>query len=370
MEGLNIQFMGANELTFDLENPRMVEYHFTEETSVKTIVNTLWEQMAVEELVMSILAQGFFAHEPIYAIHENGKLVVVEGNRRLAAVTAILNPAIIDNGKMERFVDRITSEVVEQLKSRIPVLILADRKDAWRYIGYKHVNGAAKWGAYAKAHYIAHVHRDFGISLEKIAEQIGDANNTVKKMYQGYLVLEQAMDQTGFKLEDTYSKRIYFSHLYTAIGYENYRNFLGLQADFSEKYPVEKKFLGNLADVMSWLFGSFSQHQQPVIASQNPDLKRLNDVLGSREATEALRVNRYLDSAYDMSKGGMNVLYESLMAAKLKLEKAASKIGEYDGDEDYLKTSGTITTMAERLYEQMLAIRNEKRGTKKQRITE
>lgn len=365
-----IEYVGYDKLYFDVENPRMVEFRFTKETPIDIIINTLWDQMGVEELVMSILSYGFFEHEPMYAIEENGKLVVVEGNRRLAAVTAILKPDIIKNGKMGRYQDRITDEIKDQLLHRLPILVLDSRKSTWEYIGYKHVNGAAKWGAYAKAHYITRVHREYGIGLEKIAEQIGDANNTVRKMYQGYLVLEQAIDQTGFAIEDAYTKRIYFSHLYTAIGYDNFKSFLNLQSNFDSKYPIDAEHLNNLKNLMLWLFGSSSQNIQPIIASQNPDLRKLNDVLASTEAVTTLLVSQSLEAAYEVCRGYSNVLYEALTKARLELEKASAKVGAYEGDRDSLKLCGVVANMADGLYDQMEKVYQKKEGQTKQRITD
>ncbi len=42
--------------------------------------------MDIGELVMSILANGFFESEALYIVKEEGRYVVIEGNRRLAAV--------------------------------------------------------------------------------------------------------------------------------------------------------------------------------------------------------------------------------------------------------------------------------------------
>ena len=41
--------------------------------------------------------------------------------------------------------------------NRIPVIFVNERKDAWKYIGFKHINGPAKWGSYAKAQYISQI---------------------------------------------------------------------------------------------------------------------------------------------------------------------------------------------------------------------
>ena len=363
-----IEYLSASQLCFDYSNPRMIEYGFNETTTEEEIVNTFWSEMAIEELVMSILSHGFFQHEPLYVVQEDGKNVVVEGNRRLAAIRSILTPDVVENNKMGKYRSKITPDIVETLQTHIPILQLESREEAWRYIGFKHVNGAAKWGSYAKAQYIATVKDSYGKSLAEIAEQIGDANNMVKKLYQGLLVLNQANEQTDFKTEDTYAKRIYFSHLYTAINYENFRAYLGLGADFEGKNPVSGNNLKKLEQVMFWLYGSSSKKIVPIIESQNPDLRRLIEVLGNLEATEYLRVNNDLKIAFDVCKGGNTVLYEALVKAKIALEKAASKLGEYDGALEPLRLSADVAKVADDIYERMNSIRNPQDNFKKERI--
>lgn len=367
----NIQKFRADQLHFDYKNPRLVEYQITAKTKEEDIINILWDAMAVNEIVMSILAHGFFENEAMYAVEEYGHMVVVEGNRRLAAVKAILNPGLINNSGMNKYKSKITSGLCKQLENDLPVIVLKDREEAWRYIGFKHVNGAAKWGSYAKAQYIASVHNDFGISLEDIAEQIGDANKTVIKLYQGLMILQQADRETDFKIDDVYFKRLFFSHIYTALGYEGYQEFLGIKNLDSMPFSVPQQNLKELEEVMLWLYGSQSRDLKPVIESQNPDLKRLNNVLQKRESLEALRSKNDLNIAYDLSLEGTDVLYSSLVDAKVALQKAMSKISHYQGDIETLKIAGTVANTADRLYNSMEDIRLDKQGTpKKVRMSE
>ena len=58
------------------------------------VVKLLWDVMDVRELVLSIEASGFFSHEPIIVAREDGENVVIEGNRRLAAVKLLLDPEL------------------------------------------------------------------------------------------------------------------------------------------------------------------------------------------------------------------------------------------------------------------------------------
>lgn len=160
-----VKYVGADKLLFDSKNPRMVEFgDMSDETKV---INTLWQNMAVNEIVMSILANGFFENEPMYAIDaDGGKYTVIEGNRRLAAVKAILDPDIVANDGMKRYRDKITPAIKKQLSSELPVVVLESRESAWRLIGFKHVNGAVKWDSLAKAEYIAQVHNSYNVPFK------------------------------------------------------------------------------------------------------------------------------------------------------------------------------------------------------------
>lgn len=358
----NIERFRAADLHFDYKNPRLVEFQITIKTKEKEIMNILWDEMAVNEIVMSILAHGFFENEAMYAVKEDDEYVIVEGNRRLAAVKAILNPDLINNSGMNKFKNKISSELREQLENNLPVIVLKNREEAWRYIGFKHVNGAAKWGSYAKAQYIASVHEEFHISLDDIAEQIGDTNKTVLKLYQGLMILRQADKETDFKIDDVYYKRLFFSHIYTALGYEGYQDFLGIRNVDAISFSVPNDNIKQLEEVMFWLYGSLSKGIKPVIESQNPDLKRLNRVLQKRESLEALRSKSDLNVAFDLSLEGSDVLYSSLVDAKVALQKAMSKVSHYQGDIETLKIAGTVANTADRLYNSLESIKLELEG--------
>lgn len=353
----------VEELFFDVKNPRLVEYEQTSDEN--KILNLLWENMAINEIVMSILANGFFENEALYVVEENSKKIVVEGNRRLAAVKAILNPAAIENGGMSKYQNRISSELLNSLNEGLPVILLNKREDAWRYIGFKHVNGAVKWDSYPKAEYIAQVHNDYGVGLNDIAEQIGDSNKITLKLYQGLMVLRQADKQTEFKIDDVYYNRVYFSHVYTAISYDGFQKYLGIDSSSHTDTPVPQEKLGHLEEVMYWLLGSKTKRIKPIIRSQNPDLKNLNKVLASSEAVQLLRATTDLDEAYETSLKASEVFYQSIVEAKMNIQKALSKISSYDGNEEMMTTVIELADSADALYEGMKTKYKEKRGEDK-----
>ena len=345
------RWMKVSDLVFDLRNPRLSEHDLGPNSSETDIIRVLWDEMDVRELVLSIEASGYFAHEPIIVTRENGKNVVIEGNRRLAAVKLLLDTELVETLNLN--VPAITKEAKEALKE-LPIII-DTRKNAWRYLGFKHVNGPAKWSSYAKSRYIADVHRDYGISLEDIARQIGDTHRTVQRLYRGLMVIEQAEQMKVFTREDRYNRHFSFSHLYIGIGYDGIASFIGLRSEteeVDEPVPLEKR--DELRDLCNWLYGSKRENIRPVIRSQNPDLRRLDAVVANREAVAALRAGNELTRAFEISRPTSTVFEESLHAAKRNLEKARGLLSTgYDGSRQLLSVADDIAEIASDLYEEM-----------------
>lgn len=363
------------DLHFDAENPRIAEFSAGHDLSERDIVQILWNAMGVEEIVLSIKASGFFEHEPLIATWENNKLIVIEGNRRLAAIKCILEPTLADYIGINKNALLVPENVKASLV-KVPVIIVAARKDAWKFIGFKHINGPAKWGSYAKAQYISQIKNEYEISLEQIASQIGDTHKTVQKLYQGLQVIEQAERVGKFDRADINAPRLYFSHLYTGLSYEGIRDFIGIK-DVSEEVsnPVPDDKQDNLGELLLWLFGSASREVEPVIQSQNPDLRRLEAIVKNKEATYALRDSVPLIVAYDISQPKDETFEQSLLEAKRALQKAQSYQTEgFDGkDESLLKLASSVANIADELYdgmEQKWKSLQENTGAKKRLFSE
>lgn len=352
------EFLHPNELYFDYKNPRISEFDINESTPERDILRILWTVMGVEEIVLSIKASGFFPYEPLFGIRENGKVIVIEGNRRLAAVKAILDPSLVNFSGVNKNALNISDDKKIELES-LPVVIVPDRKFAWKFIGFKHINGAQKWGSYAKAQYISEIHNEYNVPLVEIASQLGDTFNTVEKLYQGLQVINQAEEAGIFDRTDVPANRLYFSHLYTGLQQSGFKSYLGIEdTPMDSKTPVSPDKMGDLEDLLGWVFGSKSKGIQPVIKSQNPDLRHLDAVLKSSEARAALKQNIQLDAAFDITRPKAATFEEHIMAAKFSLQKAFAYLTEgYNGsNKDLLEQCDVVANLADDLHEQMANI--------------
>ena len=358
----------VSNLVFDFRNPRLVEYDLTNRSTELEIVQVLWEAMDVRELVLSIAASGFFRHEPLIVSQEDGTNVVIEGNRRLAAVKVLLDPMILDMQNADM------PTIPEDDKSALRTLpcLLSTRKQAWQYLGFKHVNGPAKWSSYAKSQYIADVHRNFDVPLVVIAQQIGDTHRTVQRLFRGLMVIEQAERLEVFDREDRWRNHFSFSHLYTGIDYPGISAYIGLRpAADEDQDPVPTDKQEELRQLCLWLYGSKRQQILPVIERQNPHLRQLEAVVTNIEARSALRSGSTLASAFEMSRPSPNVFEEALVGARQNLQKARGLLSDgYDGSEELLRIAGTVADLADDLYREMDRKRNPRRETSRISETE
>jgi len=108
----------------------------------------LWRDFAVDEIALSIAANGYFSYEPLFAASEDGVLVVVEGNRRLAAVMLLLD-AKLRQAVGATDLPRISVSRGKTL-AQLPVVV-RDRETIWEYLGFRHVNGPQAWQSFSKA---------------------------------------------------------------------------------------------------------------------------------------------------------------------------------------------------------------------------
>ncbi len=358
---LDIKFIEVDRLILDDQNPRLSSIATAK--SQDDLVQILWDEMAVSEVALSIAANGYFEEEPLFVIPENPKeqddskkrYIVVEGNRRLAAVK------LLRDKELRKFVKatdlpEITKKEIDAL-SRLPVSVYPDKESLWEYFGFRHVNGPKEWDSFSKASYIAMVRRTYNISLEEIARKIGDRHKTVERIYRGYVLLEQAEERAGFDRNDRIANRFYFSHLYTAADQKEFQNFLGIdpQKSLSDN-PVPKNHMPQLKELMTWLFGSRSENKSPVVQKQNPDLGHLREVIGNKQALYGLRSGLTLQRSYDISQGDERRFQEALVRAKDSLQEAKATVTTgYKGEKDMVDVMEGILSLAKSISTEMKA---------------
>jgi hypothetical protein len=191
--------------------------------------------------------------------------------------------------------------------------------------------------------------------LADVAERIGDRHLTVQRLYGGYILLEQAEKAKVWDRNDRKKKHFAFSHLYTGLSYEGFKQYLGItDQSLHSPDPVDDKNLKHLGQLCVWLYGSKRYDQDPVIRSQNPDLRMLDEVLKSPQAVDALIGGLPLELAHDVSLGDERIFRDSLLRAKQAIQRARATMSTgYNGETDLLQTAEDIMQTVDDLCEDM-----------------
>lgn len=353
-EQKKVEFVPSEQLLLDARNPRLVELTLASGGALSAqddILQAIWENMAIDELALSIEANGFFGHEPLWVEPDGDKYVVIEGNRRFATVRLLLD------GKLRRKLKAtdlpaLDDKKLESLRA-LPVW-KTSRTEAWRAIGFKHVHGPRLWTSYAKAQYIAQLRSpEYGrLSLDEIAKSIGDSHGTVARLHHALAVIKQAERAGVFNRDDRWKKHFSFSHLYTGLGYASgIANFIGLKEAGKdlENSPVPENKMEELGKLLVWIYGSKKQGKNPLVRSQNPDIRLLDKALQKKEGVDMLNGDHSLEDAAEAARGDHVMLRDHLLNAKGAMEKALGKIRGYGGDGELMRHAESVRDSASSL---------------------
>ena len=207
----------------------------------------------------------------------------------------------------------------------IPIIIYPKRKQVLPYLGVRHISGIKKWEPYAKARYVANMVKA-GNTIKDIQKQVGDRNNSARKIYLSYQLIEIVKDE--FDL-DTSKAENYFSYLLLATGQGAVKEFIGLDKklqDIDLENPIPQDKLENLKELFSWLFGE--ENKQSVIQESRDITSKLAPILRKEYAVRILRESRNLDEAYEMSDGEDKLLKKNLDKANRLLSNSLALFNE------------------------------------------
>lgn len=278
-------------LHLDRDNPRFgMSAADSDDLALKALVSSA----NLRELWGSIAARGFERFEPLIGVPHpeiDGHVIIIEGNRRLAAVKTLLEPSLV--GSSTKSVPTLSPEARSSINT-LPVIVVPDREFAQDYIGFKHVNGPATWSSLAKARYgVRLLLSDGGPGtlrdrMEVLTRRLGDSRGMLLRVFIAYKIYEQAIDQEIVSPTSLDDQKVDFSHLYTMLNHPPTRTFLGLPSGpLSEESvrdnPIPTEKLDSLKQLFGWLFGPKS-----VIRRQGSDRPRLQKVIASSEGLRAL----------------------------------------------------------------------------------
>ena len=155
----------------------------------KALTRNSDDRFEVTQLKESIRSIGFLTVDRLVVIPlSDNRYVVIEGNRRLAAIKLLLEDH--KNGEAD------LSEAVQASLREIPVLVidepeLAKREHFARVLqGVRHLSGIRPWGPYQQAQVVA-LMLDDGKELAEICEVLGLPKRRINTLRRSFSALEQ-----------------------------------------------------------------------------------------------------------------------------------------------------------------------------------
>ncbi len=320
-----------DELFLDPLNPRLGRNNTGRDVTQEKVLE-LMSDWTLDELAVSFLESGgFWTQEALLATKEKlyGKerLVVIEGNRRLAALR-YLQDAIKGKPASSKWEEIAKgAKPPKDLFTKIPYILISTRNEIESFLGFRHVTGIKEWKPAEKAQFIARLIDDRDLTYEEVRRKIGSKMPTVRQNYISYRLLLQIENNTQEIPKENFEER--FSVMYLSLRTQGVQQYLqiDIQAEPDKaKAPVPKKHLKALTNFAIWLFGG--DENKPPLFTDSRLVDDFGRVLESKEAREYLeRTDRpKFEVAYQLAGGDEPEIARLIETAADNIELALTRV--------------------------------------------
>jgi len=348
-----IEYAELREFYLDPKNPRLGRFDNATDISQEEVFDQM-RDWSLEELAVSFLESGFWAHEAVLCATEEidgeERLVVIEGNRRIAALKR-LRSTYEGAEASRRWLDLIKdTDAPGDLFSKVPYIHVGSRSEVDAFLGFRHVTGIKEWAPPEKARFIARLIDDGRLGYRDVMRKIGSTTPVVERNYVAFCILAQMETVEDLSVEEVKNR---FSVLFLSLRSRDVQRFLGVDDKFGidpgeVKPPVRADRLEQLKEYSRWLFGD---GETPPVVRDSRDVDRFATVLASEEGLQYLRTVRTpsLEKAYVVAGGDQKEIYELVSSAAYSLQEALSSIHLYRDDERLIRISKRLVANAEQI---------------------
>ncbi|WP_152032768.1 ParB N-terminal domain-containing protein [Ereboglobus luteus] len=283
-----------DQLLLDPNNPRFAELgenidqvpenRFAEERVQKAAFEKMKvPKFNVAELRDTIKELGFLPMDRIVVREWREKTtpqkyIVIEGNRRLTALTWLLE--LHDAGK-----ETFSKNQLESL-GNFEVLLLdsqrAPKTARWILPGLRHVSGIKEWGPYQKARMVFEL-RNTGKTPQEVAQSLGLSTRESNQLWRAFLALEQMGNDEEYQ---EYAEPKLYSYFEEVFKRPNVREWLGW-SDEQQKFTKEKE----IREFYGWMKGEIGENNE-LSDPKLPEAKSVRDFSKIIEDSKALAIFR------------------------------------------------------------------------------
>lgn len=313
--GATLDRVSPDLLEFDPENPRFGGSG--RQKSQQEIADMLLEEPHLaSQLVDSLVENGFIDYEPL-VVRKKGassdKYVVIEGNRRLAAV---------------KYLRQHLDEYPERKDDidTVPVLIFStkqtadEKKHVRAYLGVRHLLGIREWPPLSKAQFLEREAEAVG-SLDTVLREVRLTKSQARRFLIPYRLLKKAGREMPHGEE--------FWVLAEALNRAGVKEYVELETNDALEITDYSK--AKLSQVLDDLYGPASPDTKKRIAAnrkvaETRHLSLYAKVLGSDKARSALHSGKELGEAaiyVDTKEESLDRLERLVSQLKLLVQKIA-----------------------------------------------
>ncbi len=329
-EGLNE--IPVARLQLDPHNPRLPQD--MQDQPERDVIKWMLNNASLTDLMASVVENSFFGGEPLVGMvapDGSGNVVIVEGNRRLAAVKLLHTPE--SAGALQRTVDELAAEAGKKgtLPEVLPVYIVANREAVETYLGFRHISGVRPWPVIAKARYLYSLYLQKATARDVyrlLAKEIGSKPVYVRRLVIGYQLFEHIV-RHGYYDEPGLSEESFDLSLINdaATRHSNIAAYMGIRPD--EAQPLVNLNDTHFQEVFRWLYARREDGSTRLGEGRN--LPLLNRILGDEKAKAAFVAEEKISihdavALTDLADETMRSHLQTALAHLLQAQKYVHKL--------------------------------------------
>ena len=173
------------------------------EDKIQSRVENQISRHGIEELQNSILRNGFLGIDRMVVRPIRGQdddFVVVEGNRRLAALRLLRRRISEDNVAEEGISDEYLDRIYQDTSNLLVLNYQGSKPEdiSWLLQGIRHIGGIRNWEPAQRAKLVVDQVKKQGVSFTAAGQAFGLSAHAVGRLYRSYNALQQMRDDDEF----------------------------------------------------------------------------------------------------------------------------------------------------------------------------
>jgi len=229
----------VNNILLDSRNPRIPPV--SEPLDQRSLLAELVDHDKVYELAQNITQNGYYPVESLIVVREGGKMIVIEGNRRLAALKLLIAPEAAPEDQIPKF-RALSNRIDKATIKKVKVVIAPDREATAPILMSRHTSRQIEsWEPIMQASFYSNLLRN-GVTIDDLSREYNISKLNILESLRLYKMYQIAC---SLDLSDEVAQIVH-----------NPREFKATTLKRFYERPVSQEFLGiSLNNEVADIFG-------------------------------------------------------------------------------------------------------------------